>query len=519
MTVRNITATGSIYLKNNFDRDKTLKVTSLSDVFKPTDSLVTVGAHDSLLITVNYKPVQNITDRSFIVFYSVDSTASVTLLVSGMGSTGDSYQTSTFDKFDADLKNALNSLVINHTSLGYNTARDRMFEVIDKQPGDTIECVYTGTKIKAATRTAAQNQGFDTEHTWPQGTFSQNEPMRSDIYHLYPTSSTANNKRSNYPFGAVTGTPTWTSGGSKLGPGSTGATVFEPRDVHKGNVARSMLYFITRYPSNYGSFFSAAQESAFRIWNKFDPVDSRELQRNAGIALYQNKRNPFIDHLEFVDRIYSFLNNTSPLPTANLNVFPPGLSFDTVLVNGTGYASLWLINTGDKVLTISNKSISNPVFSFENIPVQIAGGSMVEVILSFKPTTTGSFQGMIEINSDGGTFNGVVKGVSDISTGINVEETPAVLNNSFALKQNYPNPFNPETKIGFSVPNRNGNSSFVKLAVYDVIGNEIAVLVNDERAPGEHVVSFDATNLPGGIYFCRMEADGFNATTKLVLLK
>ncbi|OQY70178.1 MAG: hypothetical protein B6D45_11580, partial [Ignavibacteriales bacterium UTCHB3] len=120
---------------------------------------------------------------------------------------------------------------------------------------------------------------------------------------------------------------------------------------------------------------------------------------------------------------------------------------------------------------------------------------------------------------DGGTFNGVVKGVSDISTGINVEETPAVLNNSFALKQNYPNPFNPETKIGFSVPNRNGNSSFVKLAVYDVIGNEIAVLVNDERAPGEHVVSFDATNLPGGIYFCRMEADGFNATTKLVLLK
>ena len=59
----------------------------------------------------------------------------------------------------------------------------------------------------------------------------------------------------------------------------------------------------------------------------------------------------------------------------------------------------------------------------------------------------------------------------------------------------------------------------MKLAVYDVTGNEIAVLVNEERAPGDHFVTFDASNLPGGVYFYRMQADGYTSTKKLVLLK
>ncbi|KAA0266201.1 MAG: hypothetical protein EDM75_00350 [Chlorobiota bacterium] len=229
-------------------------------------TVYTIPAKDSIQISVSYKPVQNVNDISYLAFYATDSTSSFALRVSGSGSTGDSYQSTTFDKYDAALKTALNSLVINHTNLGYNSARDRMFENIDKQAGDTIECVYTGIKIKAATRTIAQSLGFDTEHTWPQGTFSQADPMRSDINHLYPTNSTANNTRSNYPFGIVTGGVSWTGGGSKLGTG-VGGTVFEPRDVHKGNVARSMLYFIIRYTTNYGTFLTSAQESVFRIWS------------------------------------------------------------------------------------------------------------------------------------------------------------------------------------------------------------------------------------------------------------
>ncbi len=517
LTALKTTAGSNFYLVNNFNVAKTVKAASISGVFSTSDSIYTLPAKDSVQITINYKPVQNVNDASYIVFYATDSTTSFAIRVSGSGTTGDSYQSTTFDKYDAALKTALNALVINHTSLGYNTGRDRMFENVDKQAGDTIECVYTGIKIKAATRTIAQSLGFDTEHTWPQGTFSQAEPMRSDIFHLYPTSTTANNTRSNYPFGVVTSGVTWSGGGSKLGTG-VGGTVFEPRDVHKGNVARSILYFITRYTTNYGNFFTSAQESAFRIWNKTDTVDNRERLRNNAIAFYQLKRNPYIDHPEFVDRIYSFLNNNSAAPVAVLNAYPKGISFGPVSVNGTGYVSFWIVNSGSKVLTIANSNISNPLFKFENLPVQIAANSAVEVLVSFKPTATGTFQGLMEINSDGGSYTAGIKGTGEIGTG--VEEEPAVLhNNSFALKQNFPNPFNPETKIGFTVPNLKGNSSYVKLAVYDVTGEEITVLVDGERAPGEHFVTFEAGNLPGGIYLCRMEAEGYTSTTKLVLLK
>lgn len=76
-----------------------------------------------------------------------------------------------------------------------------MFETIDDYGGDTIECVYTGRKIRATNRTEAQNQNFNTEHTWPQSFFNELEPMRSDLYHLYPTDETANNVRSNFDFG------------------------------------------------------------------------------------------------------------------------------------------------------------------------------------------------------------------------------------------------------------------------------------------------------------------------------
>lgn len=517
LTVLNTTATSNFYLVNNFNAAKTVKAVSILGVFSTSDSIYTLPAKDSVQITVNYKPIQNVNDASYIVFYATDSTTSFAVRLSGSGTTNDTYQSTTFDKYDAALKTALNALVINHTSLGYNTGRDRMFENIDKQAGDTIECVYTGIKIKAATRTIAQSLGFDTEHTWPQGTFSQAEPMRSDIFHLYPTSTTANNTRSNYPFGVVTGGVTWSGGGSKLGTG-VGGTVFEPRDVHKGNVARSIFYFITRYTTNYGTFFTAAQESAFRVWNKTDTVDNRERLRNNSVAFYQMKRNPYIDHPEFVDRVYSFLNNNSATPVPVLNAYPKGVSFGSVPVNGTGYVSFWIVNSGKKVLTIANSNISNPLFKFENLPVQIAANSAVEVLVSFKPTATGTFQGLMEINSDGGSYTAGIKGTGETGTGI--EDEPAVLhNNSFNLKQNFPNPFNPETRIGFTVPNRNGASSYVKMVVFDVTGKEVNLLVDGELPPGEHFVDFTASNLPGGVYFCRMEAEGFTSTKKLVLLK
>jgi len=86
---------------------------------------------------------------------------------------------------------------------------------------------------------------------------------------------------------------------------------------------------------------------------------------------------------------------------------------------------------------------------------------------------------------------------------------------TYSLRQNYPNPFNPTTKIKYQIP----ELSFVTLKIYDVLGNEIIVPVNEEKSSGSYEVDFNATNLPSGIYFYRLQAGNFVETKKMVLIK
>ncbi len=99
------------------------------------------------------------------------------------------------------------------------------------------------------------------------------------------------------------------------------------------------------------------------------------------------------------------------------------------------------------------------------------------------------------------------------STGINNNQQS--LPTRFNLSQNYPNPFNPSTIINYHIP----ELSFVTLKVYDVLGNEIAKLVNEEKDQGIYVVEFDATELTSGIYFYRLQGESFVETKKMVLMK
>jgi len=85
----------------------------------------------------------------------------------------------------------------------------------------------------------------------------------------------------------------------------------------------------------------------------------------------------------------------------------------------------------------------------------------------------------------------------------------------FFLYQNYPNPFNPTTTINFSVP----SSEFVTLKVFDVLGNELSTLVNEEKPVGSYKVEFDASRLSSGIYFYRLSAGEFIQTRKMILMK
>ena len=95
-----------------------------------------------------------------------------------------------------------------------------------------------------------------------------------------------------------------------------------------------------------------------------------------------------------------------------------------------------------------------------------------------------------------------------------VEKTKLLLSD-FTLNQNYPNPFNPTTKISYSIPNQ----SHVSLKVFDVLGREIASLVNEEQVTGNYSIEFDASNLTSGIYFYRIQAGNYMKSKKMVLLK
>ena len=89
------------------------------------------------------------------------------------------------------------------------------------------------------------------------------------------------------------------------------------------------------------------------------------------------------------------------------------------------------------------------------------------------------------------------------------------LQGSFALKQNYPNPFNPSTTIKYSIP----TSEFLTLKIYDVLGNEVATLVNEEKPAGSYEVSFNAAKLSSGIYFYSLQSGSYTQTKKLILTK
>jgi hypothetical protein len=95
---------------------------------------------------------------------------------------------------------------------------------------------------------------------------------------------------------------------------------------------------------------------------------------------------------------------------------------------------------------------------------------------------------------------------------------------SFQLYQNYPNPFNPTTKIKFTIPQSplpggDGRGGLVTLKVYDVLGNEVAILINEEKLAGTYEVEFDGAGLPSGIYFYKLQAGSFVETKNMMLMK
>src|SRR4030095_2276600 len=113
------------------------------------------------------------------------------------------------------------------------------------------------------------------------------------------------------------------------------------------------------------------------------------------------------------------------------------------------------------------------------------------------------------VSSDGSVIR--LDDTLGVLTGINSNNIPR----EFSLQQNYPNPFNPATQIEYNI----AKETFVRLTVYDALGREVAVLVNETKKPGVHNLTFDGSNFNSGVYFYKLQAGEFTDTRKMVLLK
>ncbi len=189
----------------------------------------------------------------------------------------------------------------------------------------------------------------------------------------------------------------------------------------------------------------------------------------------------------------------------NQGVVPVELSAFTANVNGTDVSLNWstATETNNNGFEVQRKSGEG----FITIGFVRGKGTTTEVqnySYTDSKLNVGSYSYRLKQIDFDGTF--------EYSNEINVDLTaPSV----FALEQNYPNPFNPSTMISYSIP----QNSFVTIKVYDIIGNEVATLVNQTQEAGKYDIRFDANNLSNGVYLYSIKTDNFTSTKKMILLK
>jgi endonuclease I len=472
------------------------------------------GGSKQLEIIVNAE--QNIDYTDFLRIELDGGIRPLVVEVSAEAHHADTYYASTQNQWGEDLKSALTAIIDDHTCLGYTLARDHMYGHIDNDSG-WVECVYTGRTAFFSTRQGANENGFNCEHTWPQSFSGEAEPMRSDVFHLYPCDATANSMRANLDFGIVV-SATWSVGGSKLGTDSEGQTVFEPRDVHKGNVARSHFYYIIRYDGLYNGYQDAAKmEAHFRNWHVSDAVDADEEERNEDIYDLQDNRNPFIDHPEFVDRISSFFGTAVVEEEPEIAAAPAEIDLGTIGFGTTAYHYVAVVNSGNDTLDVSSISSTDPDFDVDRTSFSVAPETYEYVRVSYTSAAvelTDSTDIIILSNdADEASIEiPVTVSVSEVA-GITDAEAAAA---GLRLYPNHPNPFGTRTTVAF----RLGSSARVNLALYDVKGQLVTWIVRAEHMlSGKHMIDFDGGNLPSGVYYCRLEADGKARTGRMLLLK
>ncbi|UKB78932.1 endonuclease [Chryseobacterium sp. MEBOG07] len=240
------------------------------------------------------------------------------------------------------------------------------------------------------------NEGdcYNREHVVPQSLFNEALPMRSDVHFIRATDGKVNNERGNLPYGKV-GTYNFLSkNGSKRGnsvsPGYSGV-VFEPIDEFKGDIARMIFYFVTRYESQLAGFstgdmiakntYPSLQDwelSQLLLWHAQDPVSASEIRRNNATYAFQGNRNPYIDHPEYVNMVWGTPVLDTQAPTVPTNLIANNPTSNSIAVS-------WTAST-DNVGVASYEVYANSV-----LKATVSGTITSTVVTGLSPLTQYTF--------------------------------------------------------------------------------------------------------------------------------
>ncbi len=461
--------------------------------FESTFNQFTIAPGGNVLLPVIFHPRHNIDYNSEMVLVANTGEGNIAIDLLGTGKYSGTYYNSTQGLSEEPLKLALKSLISGHTSLGYNTARDKMFMNIDNQKvngqgtsQNTLDCIYIGkTIVGYSSRTDAfNNYSVNTEHTFPQGKFNSQEPMKSDLFHLYPSDVAANSERGSKSFGVVSN-PTWLQGGSK-----SSSSKFEPRDQQKGPASRSMLYFLIRY-QNYGSFVSSSDQNILRQWSLDFLPTQVEKDRCDAIQSFQHNRNPFIDHPEFVERIHSFISSSSAPSVHSIQLTSDTIKFFPGQIGDTLHFHYVMVNDGNKVVKLSNYQLDGNDFSIIQNPVSIAPGESADVIIQYSMTDTFSKVDTLRFQTD-------VPGLSNI-------DVPLLIDGGLGTGINN----NPEKMTVSLWPNPSSGKFFIQTSMTG--SANIKLMDETGRILQTYVfnnilnANIDCSHLAHGIYFLQIE--------------
>jgi endonuclease I len=273
-----------------------------------------------------------------------------------------------------------------------------MLDMYTENPtGTECEYVYGGGLQDDGTLGNNECERYNREHLVPQSYFGNGVvPMYSDAHFVVPSDKYVNAQRGDFPFGRVNNATNTYLNGSKRGLNlnsgySSGfsLTVFEPIDEFKGDIARMLLYFVTRYEDQLVNFYSSSSSlskvmfdgstgqsfsptflNILLTWNQLDPVSQREIDRNNAIYARQNNRNPYIDNNNYVTQVWGLpLSNATFSDLSSVAVYPNPTTDVINIQSETTLEEIEIITINGQVLQqIKQPVLNDNTYTISNLP-------------------------------------------------------------------------------------------------------------------------------------------------------